>query len=175
MKSTAMAVLRVAWAAWAGWTCKNLSKEVSIPQATLDSLYITVKGSRPATPAQPRKTRNKTPYSAHSSQAPSRGPVFLVHTPRLGCALLPHALQQVYRDRHEEAPHGYRSLRRPQWPCVCSRAAARRVRTRGSGPDELGARRARAQQPARGGRRRPAEPHLHGACEGERRTARGAR
>jgi len=65
-----MAVLRVAWAAWAGWTCKNLSKEVSIPQATLDSLYITVKGSWPATPAQPRKTRNKTPYSALSNKIP---------------------------------------------------------------------------------------------------------
>jgi hypothetical protein len=69
-----MAVLQ---AAWAEWTCKGLSKEVSIPLATADTLYITVTGWRPVPSGAPSgKTRNKTPYSAHYLQAPYRGLFF---------------------------------------------------------------------------------------------------
>jgi hypothetical protein len=69
--------MRAPRAAWAEWTCKTLSKEVSIPQTTADTLYITVKGSRRAlSPTPPPKPRNKTPYSAHSSQAPPGGACF---------------------------------------------------------------------------------------------------
>jgi hypothetical protein len=70
-------------AAWAEWTCETLSKEVSIPETTADTLYITVKGSRRAlSPTPPPKPRNKTPYSAHSSQAPPSGACFFVHASR---------------------------------------------------------------------------------------------
>ena len=48
-------------AAWAGWTCKNLSKEVSIPHATLDRLYITVKGVRLASVGRYPESRGTRP------------------------------------------------------------------------------------------------------------------
>src|SRR5579862_1178932 len=77
MKSTAMLALR---AAWAEWTCKDPSKEVSIRRITADTLDITVKGERAgfSAGANPESRGTKTPYSAHSSQAPHVGACFFV-------------------------------------------------------------------------------------------------
>ena len=64
--------MRALRAAWAEWTCEDPSKEVSIRRITADTLDITVKGARAGfdAGADPESRGTKTPYSAHSSQAP---------------------------------------------------------------------------------------------------------
>jgi hypothetical protein len=87
-------------AVWAEWTCNDPSKEVSIRRITADTLDITVKGPRAgfSAGADPESRGTKTPYSAHSSQAPHvRGLLFFGYFPPL-----PPGFIVAF----EEAPHG---------------------------------------------------------------------